>query len=360
MAHNLNLNKNTKEYAFFSRKEIPWHGLGKVVEEALTSEEAIKAASLDFEVEKRRIYTLGEIITPAISKGLERVVRIEDTLYKALPHPDKFMTVRTDTNEPFDVVGKNYEIVQNRDAFKFVDSIVGSKEAIFETAGALGSGEVIFITAKLPDTITVIGKDDPIEEYLLFTSSHDGSGAVRAMFTPIRVVCNNTLNLAVSTASNVVKFRHTKSVHDNMKMGLELLGLSRKYYAEFKATIDELAKAQLSSNEVVDKFIGSLFLTADEILLVERAGSISSVDEISTRKKNIIDEVYSYLDAGPGQDLHQGSLFWLYNGVNTYLNNGKNYKSSEDRFSSLVDGTSAKLSQQALNSAINLLTTKTF
>lgn len=125
--------------------------------------------------------------------------------------PGYFATVRTDTDQVLGMVGKDYKIVQNTDAFTFFDSIVGGDGIMCETAGALGSaGQKIFITAKLPDYIKV-GSDDLIEKYIFLTTTHDGSGSITAAFTPIRVICQNTLSMALSSCSNVVKIRHTDS-----------------------------------------------------------------------------------------------------------------------------------------------------
>ena len=98
-------------------------------------------------------------------------------------------------------MGKDYEVVQNMDAFSFFDAIVGGDGIQYETAGALGKGERIFITAKLPNYIKV-GNDDLIEQYLFLTTSHDGGGSITAAFTPVRIVCNNTLNAALRNHSD--------------------------------------------------------------------------------------------------------------------------------------------------------------
>ena len=105
--------------------------------------------------------------------------------------PNFYATVRTDNDVVFGVVGKDYVIVQNTEAFSFFDAIVGGDGIQYETAGALGKGERIFITAKLPDYIKV-GNDDLIEKYLFLTTSHDGAGSIMAAFTPVRIVCNNS------------------------------------------------------------------------------------------------------------------------------------------------------------------------
>jgi phage/plasmid-like protein (TIGR03299 family) len=175
MAHNLNFNELTGEYSFFSTKQKAWHGLGKVVAGYPTSAEALVFAGLDFDVIKSPLFTQvnGMVSTP---DGIN---------YRniSLDIPDTFATVRTDTNQVLGVVGKDYEIVQNRDAFSFFDSIIGGDGILYETAGALGNGSRIFITAKLPGYIRV-GDDDLTEKYIFLTTSHDGSGSITGAFTP--------------------------------------------------------------------------------------------------------------------------------------------------------------------------------
>lgn len=144
MAHNINFNEQTGKNSFFSTKQPAWHGLGQIVQDYPTSGEAIIAAGLDYTVAK----------APLFAKGADPLI--------SFAVPDQFATMRTDNNAVFGVVGKDYQIVQNTDAFAFFDAIVGGGDGIlYETAGALGSGERIFITAKLPDYIRV-GKGNTI------------------------------------------------------------------------------------------------------------------------------------------------------------------------------------------------------
>ena len=131
MAHNLNFNKKTGTWSFASHLEKAWHGLGQVVEKAMTSEEAIKLANLDYQVEKAKV-TFEANNQPNVIDGY-------------------YATYRTDNNQYLGMVKSRYEIVQNTEAFGFFDSIIDEGEAIFETAGVLGNGERIFVTAKLPD-----------------------------------------------------------------------------------------------------------------------------------------------------------------------------------------------------------------
>jgi hypothetical protein len=164
MAHNLNYNEATQKHSFFSVKQKAWHSLGQVIADYPTSAEAIKHAQLDYLVEKRPLYTYDS----------ENQNGETDLIIPEIEVNNFYATVRTDTDQVLGVVGKDYHVVQNSDAFSFFDSIVGGKDGIlYETAGALGKGEKIFITAKLPDYIRV-GRDDLIEQYLFLTTSHDG------------------------------------------------------------------------------------------------------------------------------------------------------------------------------------------
>jgi len=219
MSHNINYNQLTGKDSFFSVKEKAWHGLGQIIEDYPTSSEEIQYAGLDYSVEKWPMYAYD----PKNETSDE-------------PHvPHNFATVRTDNNCVLGVVGKDYQIVQNTDAFSFFDSIVGGKSGIlYETAGALGKGERIFITAKLPEYIKV-GRNDLIENYLFLTSSHDGLGSITIAFTPIRIVCNNTLNAALQNNTNCIKIRHTASAGEKLKQAQHMLGISNLLTVELEA-----------------------------------------------------------------------------------------------------------------------------
>src|ERR1700761_9153648 len=148
MAHNLNYNEQTGKHSFFSVKEKAWHGLGQIVEDYPTSAGAIRYAGLDYIVEKRALFT------NSLPNELDEMS--ESIVFPKINVPDFFATVRNDNHAVLGVVGKDYEVVQNSDAFQFLDAIVGGGDGIkYETAGALGRGERIFITAKLPDYIKV-------------------------------------------------------------------------------------------------------------------------------------------------------------------------------------------------------------
>ncbi|MEO8174216.1 MAG: DUF932 domain-containing protein, partial [Sediminibacterium sp.] len=242
MAHNLNYNSNTTQHSFFSVNQKAWHGLGKIVDQYPTSKEALQFAGLDYTVEKRKMFTYDS----------ENQLTSEETGIK-IPEvavPDYYATVRTDNDNVLGVVGKDYEVVQNIDAFAFFDSIVGGDDGImYETAGALGKGERIFITAKLPGYIRV-GNDDLLEKYLFLTTSHDGYGSITAAFTPVRIVCANTLNAAMRNHTNALKIRHTAGAKERLEQAHKLMGISNQMSFEMEQIFNRWTKVRITDQQV--------------------------------------------------------------------------------------------------------------
>ncbi len=337
MAHQLNFNQKTGKNSFMSVKEKAWHGLGQIIDRYPTSSEAIQHAGLDYIVEKRPLFTydtannLGsaEIITPEIEV------------------PNFFATVRADTEQVLGVVGNDYEVVQNRDAFSFFDAIVGGGDGIlYETAGALGNGERVFITAKLPDYIRV-GAKDWIEQYLFLTTSHDGLGSITAGFTPIRIVCNNTLNAALNNHSGAIKIRHTASATDRLKQAHTLMGISSLIAGEMEDIFNQWAKVRITDTEV-KKLIQIAMAPNKEVLHNLAEGKLNL---LSTHYTNIVDNVYEYALGSQTQQMETtaGTVFGAYNAVTGYFQNVRSFKSDEAKFKSIMDGTAKQRAQTAFN-----------
>ncbi len=189
-----------------------------------TVAEAIEASGLGWHVAKEPI---------AIHSGATH-----PGAYQAKEIPGYYATVRTDTNDVLGIVGERYRIVQNREAFAFVDQLLGS--AInFETAGSLHSGQRVWVLATLPDHVEVGG--DAVRPYVLLMNSHNGSTAVIAATTPIRVVCQNTLNWSLQRARHKFSIRHTDRVTQRVHEARRVLDLSINYYEQFKRYGDKLA-----------------------------------------------------------------------------------------------------------------------
>lgn len=337
MAHNINYNSNTGKYSFFSVKEKAWHGLGQIVEQYPTSAEAIKHAQLDYEVTKSPLYTKGSgiIQTPdGIVMGSNE-----------LAVPDSFATVRTDTNTVLGVVGKDYQIVQNREAFRFFDAIVGGSDGIlYETAGALGEGERIFITAKLPDYIRVGKGDDVTEKYIFLTTSHDGSGSITAAFTPIRIVCQNTLNASLRSMSNVVRIRHTSGAKQRLDDAHKVMGLADRLSTQLEGIFNDWTKVKVNDHEIKKLIQLALCPNKETLDLIEKGAQ----DEVSTVFKNTVEDAFAYAMASESQqmDTTKGTLFGAYNAVTGYYQNVRKYKDSEAKLQSIVMGGTAQAKAQ--------------
>lgn len=301
----------------------PWHKLGKKVDHLQTSAEAIKAAGLDYTVEKQPVY----------------VNRVDQGAFEAIP--GSFATVRTDTKDVLGVVGSKYTVLQNKDAFSFFDAVVGVKEAMYETAGALGLGEKIWLLAKLPGYIRTMG-DDITDKYLLLSNTHDGSGSVQVMFTPIRVVCQNTLNVATSAGINKQKIRHTFSLGTKVEEVRKNLGIINQQFTIFEEATKRLAMVQVT-NEAIASF-------------VKDAGLIPSEKDHSTRAQNIIDEVSRLFETGKGADLPgaKGTAWGLFNAVVEYVDYKRGGDNQEKRAESLLFGSGAIVKQKAFDAALIL------
>lgn len=368
MAANIEFNQDRNSYSFYSLKEHAWHGLGQVVEEAKTPEEVIRLANLDYEVDLApmfasfipndavKVYNLGDHYMYEDAEGYQHNIA-----KKGAKVPEVYATYRKDNYDVLGVVGNRYVPVQNSEAMDFIYNvcksqfIINPKDVIIQTAGALGKGERIFVTAQLPTY--EIAKDE-VEQYILFTTSHDGSGSIQACFTNIRVVCNNTLNAALGNCSNMMRFRHTKNVRQNMSFGAALMRDSLKYSEQAKAIMEAAERIKITDNDIMD-YISDLILDANQKDLIKKVGGIDRIpadnDLISTRKKNQYLDIQNYIDKGVGQDTHRGTLLWMYNGITSYINNGVNYKDELNKFDSITAGNSFKLGQKAINLMQNRL-----
>ncbi len=261
--------------------------------------------------------------------------------------PAYFATIRSDTEQVLGVVGNDYEIVQNVNAFSFFDAIVASRKGIlYETAGALGKGERIFITAKLPDYIKV-GRDDLIEQYLLLTTSHDGSGSITIAFTPVRVVCQNTLNAALKNSSNTIKIRHTASAAEKLKGAQQILGSSMLQSVELEAVFNRWARVKITDREV--KQLIQLAMAANKEVLENIQNERQ--EELSATYNNTVSSVMEYALSSPSQQEQttKGTLFGAYNAVTGYFQNVRNYKDGEAKFKSVMYGAGMQKSQAAFD-----------
>lgn len=204
-------------------REKPWHGLGTQVEAAPTSGDALRMSGLDWTVVQRNIQVCGG-------------AKIKN--YKA--------NVRDSDGSVLGVVSDRYKIVQNFEAFEFTDSLIGG-EVRYETAGSLNNGRKIWLLARLSEREIVGDKTEP---YLCFTNTHDGSGAIRVCMTPIRIVCNNTLNLALGTAKRTWSVRHTGDMQSKMHEARICLEMANAYMDELSQMADRLANTTVPRDKL--------------------------------------------------------------------------------------------------------------
>lgn len=330
MAHNIHFNEITGKHSFFSVKEKAWHGLGQIVDSCALSSDAISYAGLDYDVVKSPLFTTG--ITRDHGDSVTIYAPGQSTV------PGYFATQRTDTGQVLGVVGSDYRVVQNRDAFTFFDSIADGKGIRYETAGGLGNGERIFITAKIDDKI-IVGKDDEIEQYLFLTNSHDGSGSITVAFTPVRVVCQNTLNAAVGSLSSAVRIRHTASAKERLASAHKMMGMAARISLQTEAVFNKWAKVRITGNQL-RRLIQMAMAPGKETL-----GKIQDArfELLSTQFNNLVDRVYEYAMASPEQNLPTtaGTVFGAYNAVTGYFQNVRYYSTAEHKAKSILFGGSA-------------------
>jgi phage/plasmid-like protein (TIGR03299 family) len=239
---------------------------------------------------------------------------------------------RTDNNESLAIVGKGYKIVQNHECFTFFDQIVGEGKAIYETAGVLGKGGVVFMTARLPKYVEVTDKE-VLEMYIALVSSHDMSYALTAFLTPIRIVCNNTLNAGLRSVKNKVYLRHTENIKDGMFDAATLLGVSEKYMENLKENMTFLMGKQIRKEAFRDIIVRS-FLNKDELKTLAMKGPEAL--ELSTRKNNILKAVFEYHDFHPHMEGIRGTGYGAYNAITGYFQNVKDYASQETKVKNII------------------------
>ncbi len=213
------------ETMFYTR-EKPWHGLGIRVAEAPSSEEALRLAGLDWQVKQEPVYTdTGEAIPG----------------YKA--------NIRDRDRRVLGVVTDRYKIIQNQEAFAFTDALLG-KGVYYETAGSLQGGRRVWLLARLPKEYIISGEQ--VSPYLVFSNTHDGSGAVKVALTPVRVVCCNTLNLALDTAKRSWSMIHTGNIRDKLQEAEDTLFMAEAYMMQLGKEFGNLQRQKITDRQVAE------------------------------------------------------------------------------------------------------------
>ena len=325
MAHNIAQTADGRDATFYVG-ERPWHGLGTELENPATAHEAIVAAGLDYEVSKQPLLTTD-----------------------GLPVPGHRAVVREDAQVVLGVVGERYTLIQNRDAFGFFDGVVGAGQAIYHTAGALGAGERIWALAKIPGELRVNGTDDVVEKFLLLTNTHDGSSALRLFFTPVRVVCQNTLNVALSGGAHQgVSIRHTKNLKSKVAEAQRVLGFAVRYYDDLEGILGRLSDISMTTRAVRAYF--------------ESVVPDNPKAESHSRTQNIREDLECLFETGKGNELPgvRRTLWAAVNAVTEYADHHRSThgQDASDRASSRLKstwfGSGAKLKGHAWGEALKL------
>jgi phage/plasmid-like protein (TIGR03299 family) len=305
--------------------DTPWHGLGTKLYEPATAALAIGKAGLNFGVQLRSLVT---------AEGIAVDQR------KAV--------VRTDTNDVLGVVGNSYQPVQNHQCFGFLDAIVAEGELKYHTAGALGKGERIWMLAKLPGEIRINDSEDVTEKFLLLHNSHDGTSSLRVFFTPIRVVCANTLAMAETRSrGSGIAIAHKGNLVSKIAEAQEILGFAKRFYDDAEEKINRLASFHPSRQQLEDYFY-NLYPDADD------AGRF--------RARNIRRELIRLFEYGRGQEIPQTKLTaWsAFNAVTEFVDHHRQtrgqsyYDKVSARLKSAWFGSGAKLKTEAWKQALEM------
>ena len=324
--------------------EVPWHGLGVKVEDNLTPDEMLVAAGLDWTVSKRHLFTHSE---PSVENSKE-----------VIPVNDYYVLVRDSDNKTFGPCGPKFVPSQNADAFKFFEKFTSVGDMSMDTAGALKGGEQVWGLAKINDGFTLPG-DDRVLGYLLVSVSHKWGKANEIRFTPIRVVCNNTLTYALADRTRPsFKMPHLTALDAEVfKSAEEALGIAGDRMKDFKESAEFLSSKNYTSQNVVS-YISELF--QPELLEQQKnIEQMSDIKAIATRQ-SMVDEfkripamVHQALEEQPGANLKSSKGTWW--GAANAVTFIVDHKWGHDRDAALHNawfGNRASLKQKAISKAV--------
>ena len=321
-----------------------WIKIGVDISRAETISEALYSSELDYEVKKGALRVVtghrenGELITQQIL--------------------NRYATYREDTKEYLGgIVSDRYAIVQNADAFEFLQPLVDDGTVTFEKAGVIDGGRLAFLVVKLP-ALEVAG--EKIEQRLMIYVSHDGSSAVTVWYLPYRLVCMNQLQASINDSDFKVSIRHSKNAKAKLKALSKTIELIESAGECMRASILKMIQFEIPNTT---KFLGNLtnalFLTKEECEKMAQGGLYHKV--LSTRKFNIINDFQNFYYKGVGQDAEtcQSNAWRFYNAVTGYFQHVKTYSNDEQKFNAFFDGQANKIMQEALAYCLNPVTVPT-
>ena len=324
-----NISNRSGQNETFTAVHPAWHGLGKTLDHIATAKEALEAANLGWEVKIESI---------ALQKD-QKVI------------PNRLAIVRQDSRDVFGFVTERYKPIQNVDLAGFGDVLVGQGQAVFESAGALGNGERVWFLMNVPGDIVINRqKDDITRKYILITNFHDGKHSMKAFFTPVRVVCANTLAMAFSGIDKKegITIRHTGEMKFKVAEAQRILGLAVKYYDNMSEVFNTLAEKQVTTVRV-DEFLKELVPDNKDA-------------KRNTRTDNVRNEMKRLFESGKGNTLPgvRGTAWALVNGVSDYITHNisvhgeTDIQKQENRLKTSRFGKGQELNMRAIDLAMKL------
>ncbi len=305
MSHDLMMRDGeARQAAMFYVGERPWHGLGVRLDGPPTAAEAITAAGLNWRVVKAPLYVVSghRVHTVANRYALVRADRLG-----------------ADQCPAFAIVTGQYEPLQNRDAFRFFDPLVREFRAEYHTAGALGNGERVWVLVRLPDVIRV-GRDDVVEKFLLLTTTHDGSGAVQVLFTPIRVVCQNTLSQALERGRGL-RVPHTRDLEFGMAGAREVVLRALRHYHDTAQAFERMRAFRLDQ-VLLQQYLATVFPDpAPGAVPDGDAAAVARRREQTRARRYWAEALFAEGEGNQAPDV-RGSLWAAYNGVTELVDHG--------------------------------------
>ena len=314
MSHEIEMINGKAQMAYAG--DLPWHGLGTRVPDDLTPEQMLDAAGLNWEVEK----------VPAFAKVNGKNHNVG---WSAL--------VRSSDSKVLDVVSEAWNPVQNAEAFEFFNDFIAEGDMEMHTAGSLKDGQIVWALAKVKDGFSLFGGDE-VESYLHFTNFHRYGFSTDVRFTPIRVVCNNTLTLSLNTkVERMVKISHSREFDgDNVKL---MLGVAAEKLAKYKEMAQFLGSKRYTNENVVDYF--------------KRIFPVSGGDNAKKEISKNANVALGVLDTQPGAEFARGSWWQAFNTV-TYLTDHLAGRTADTRLASAWYGYNKNLKTKALETALEM------
>ena len=316
MAHNVEMIDGKAQMAYAG--EVPWHGLGTAVSNDLTPQQMQEKAGLDWTVQKEELTTA----SGAVVEGKQALVRSSD-------------------NKVLDVVGNGWNPVQNSEAFEFFSEYVLAGDMEMHTAGSLKEGQLTWALAKVKDSFTILGEDQ-VDSYLLFSNPHQYGKSIDVRFTPIRVVCNNTLTLSLGQkVANSVSLNHRTAFNpDSVK---ETLGIAHEKFAEYKEAAEFLSSKRFTVESLV-QYYSEVFPRTYQ---GKKEVTVQSVEDLTTNAK----KAYEVLETQPGAEFGEGTWWQALNSV-TYLTDHKMGREADTRLTSAWFGANQSRKVKAVEKAV--------